>query len=170
MTTMPDRPLTEIDGQLGFIARQRAAVRGRLAGVSDEQARRQPLASTTLTLGGILKHLVAVERSWIRTDIERGPEDLRERDDEFTLRADETLQQYLDRWEVEAAHTDEVIRGRIDGAIDGGIELDREVPDPHGRPSNNVRWVLAHLIEEFARHAGHADLIREAIDGTRGGR
>lgn len=127
MTAMPDRPLTEIDALLGFIARQRGAVRGRLAGISDEQARRQPLASTTLTLGGILKHLVAVERSWIRTDIERGPEDPRERDEEFTLREDETLQQHLDRWEVEAAHTEEVIRG--------GVDLDREVPDFHGGPS-----------------------------------
>lgn len=161
MATMSDRPHTEIDGLLGFIARQRDAIRGRLAGITDAQARLQPLTSTPLTLGGLLKHVVAVERSWIRTDVEGGPEDPRERDDEFTLREDETVQQYLDRWEVESAHTDAAIRG--------GIDLEREVPDFHGGPSNNVRWVLAHLVEEFARHAGHVDLIRESIDGTRGG-
>lgn len=159
MTTAPDQPRTEIDGLLGFIAGQREAIRGQLTGITDVQARRQPLTSTSLTLGGLLKHVVAVERSWIRADIEGGQDDPRDPNDEFTLRADETVRQYLDRWEIEAAHTDAVIRG--------GIDLEQEVPDFHGGPATNVRWVLAHLIEEFARHAGHADLIREAIDQAR---
>ena len=46
-----------------------------------------------------------------------------------------------------------------------GIDLLQEVPNFRGGPSNNIRWVLLHLVEEMARHAGHADLLREAIDG-----
>ncbi|UIJ35009.1 DUF664 domain-containing protein [Allobranchiibius sp. GilTou73] len=106
-------------------------------------------------LGGLLKHVVATERSWIRTDVERGEEE--PRTDEFTLGADETVAQWLAAWELESAHTEEVVRS--------GIDLDQEVPDYQGGASNNVRWVLLHLVEEMARHAGHADLLREAIDG-----
>lgn len=153
-TPPPDRP-AEIDGLLGFLEWQRHGIRAALDGLTDEQARLTPIPSTSLSLGGLLKHVVLVEQSWIRADIERGEEAPRQ--DEFTLRADETVAGWLAAWEVEAAHTEVVIRG--------GIDLLQEVPDIDGGPANNVRWVLLHLIEEIGRHAGHADLIREAIDG-----
>lgn len=90
-------------------------------------------------------------------DVERGEEEPRQQD--FTLGPDETVQEWLAAFAVEAAHTDVIVRAGIDLALD--------VSDPRGGPSNNVRWVLLHLIEEIARHAGHADLLREAIDGRR---
>ncbi|NYJ73501.1 DinB family protein [Allobranchiibius huperziae] len=150
----PPRP-DEVDGLLGFLEWQRHGIRYALDGITDAQARLTPIPSTTLSLGGLLKHVVATERSWIRTDVERGEE--QPRTDEFTLGDDETVAQWLAAWEVEAAHTEGVVRS--------GIDLDQEVPDYQGGASNNVRWVLLHLVEEMARHAGHADLLREAIDG-----
>lgn len=154
--TAPPRP-DELDGLLGFLEWQRHGVRAALAGLTDAQARSRPVPSTTLSLGGILKHLVGVERSWVRTDVLRGPEEPSERSDDFTLREDETVREYLDKWADEAAHTEKVLRS--------GLDLHQSVPDPGGAPDNNVRWVMLHLIEETARHAGHADILREAIDG-----
>lgn len=154
----PPRP-DELGGLLGFLEWQRHGVRAALDGLSDAQARSTPVPSTTLSLGGILKHLVGVERSWIRTDVLGGPEEPSERSDDFTLREDQTVAEYLQRWDDEAAHTEQVLRA--------GLDLDQPVPDPGGAPDNNVRWVLLHLIEETARHAGHADIIREAIDGRK---
>lgn len=155
-TPPPARP-DEVDGLLGFLEWQRHGIRHAVDGITDEQARSTPILSTTLSLGGLLKHVVMVERSWIRADVERGDEEPRPQ--EFTLGPDETVQDWLDAWAVEAQHTEDVVRA--------GIDLGRDVPDPDGGPSNNVRWVLMHLIEEVARHAGHADLLREAIDGQR---
>lgn len=153
-TRSPSRP-DEVDGLLGFLEWQRHGIRYAVTGITEEQARLAPIPSTTLTLGGLLKHVVMVERSWIRTDVERGEEEPRQQ--EFTLGPDETVQEWLAAFAVEAEHTDVIVRA--------GMDLARDVPDPGGGPSNNVRWVLLHLIEEIARHAGHADLLREAIDG-----
>lgn len=113
----PPRP-DEVDGLLGFLEWQRHGIRYALDGITNTQARLTPIPSTTLSLGGLLKHVVATERSWIRTDVERGEEE--PRTDEFTLGADETVAQWLAAWEVEAAHTEEVVRS--------GIDLDQEVP------------------------------------------
>jgi uncharacterized damage-inducible protein DinB len=154
--TAPPTP-DEMSGLLGFLEMQRRGVRAALRGLTDDQARQTPIPSTTLTLGGLLKHLVAVELSWIRADILREPEDPRDREDEFTLQPDETVQQWLDAWVTEAENTEQTIRR---------LGLNHPVPGyPEGSPDWNVRWVLLHLIEETARHAGHADLLREAIDG-----
>ncbi|WP_029138025.1 DinB family protein [Nakamurella lactea] len=157
MTYLAPRQPDELSGLLGFLADQRIALQSALHGITDEQARLRPIPSSTLSLGGLVKHMVAVEKSWIRTDIERSPEDERIRDVEFTLLPGETVQQLLAAWAVEAAHTDEVLaRVALEQLVDSG---------PAGPPDFNVRWVMLHLIEETARHAGHADLIREAIDG-----
>ena len=84
--------------------------------------------------------------------------------DDFSLRADETLQEILDDNERCGIETDEILAGIAD--------LGRAVPVPKGVPwfpddveAWSVRWVLLHLIEETARHAGHADIVREHIDG-----
>jgi len=157
MTDTAPRTPDEISGLLGFLEMQRRGMRAALGGLTDDQARLTPIPSTTLSLGGLLKHLVAVELSWIRADILREPEEPRDRDDEFTLQPDETVQHWLDAWTAQAEHTEQTIRR---------LGLDHRVPGyPEGSPDWNVRWVLLHLIEETARHAGHADLVREAIDG-----
>ncbi len=162
---MPTRaPLTpdELSGLLGFLDTQRRGIRAALHGLTDEQARLTPIPSTTLSLGGLLKHLVEVEVSWVHADILREPEEPQTPEDRaasFTMMPNETVQHWLAAWVSQAEHTEETIRR---------VGLEQSVPGyPAGNPDRNVRWVLLHLIEETARHAGHADLLREAIDGKK---
>jgi uncharacterized damage-inducible protein DinB len=175
MTSMPMnvRAVTsERDGLLAFLEQQRQAVRNSCFGLSEEQARRQP-TSSNLSLGGLIKHLAYGERTWL-AHIERPEPDengdmgaaMAEYFATFQLSDRETLGGVLSEYADVSAETDRVV---------GGIEdLDRRVelipapwlPDPEGC---TVRWVLLHLVEETARHAGHADILREALDGGMSG-
>jgi uncharacterized damage-inducible protein DinB len=163
-------PVTgERDGLLAYLAQQRYALRISAFGLTDEQARATPSASA-LSVGGLIKHLTASERSWLDLVLQRH-RDVPLEDavagylDDFRLGEDETLAGVLKRYEEGAAKTDEAIAGIAD--------LGQPVPIPKGTPwypdddgVYSVRWVLLHLIEETARHAGHADIVRESIDGA----
>jgi len=151
---------------LGYLAQQRNGLRYAAYGLTDEQARLAPTASR-LGIGGLLKHVTIGERAWMdtvrgqrRTDAEA----VAEYQAAFTMRADETLSELLERNAEVAAETE---------ALVASLPLDHPVPVPRGVPwfpddveHWSLRWVLLHLIEELARHAGHADLIRETIDGA----
>lgn len=152
-------------GLLAFLEQQRLVLRLSAYGLTDDQARATPTVSR-LTVGGLLKHAAAVERRWMETVLQReragGPEEYAAA---FTLRRDETLAGALDDYASAAAKTDAVIAAIPD--------LGRAVPVPRDAPwfpddvdAWSVRWVLLHLIQETARHAGHADIIRESIDGA----
>ena len=153
---------------LTYITQQREGVRNAAFGLTDDQARLTPLASA-LSIGGLVKHLAEMERGWI--DLighgHRGSREDRESAylDNFHLAADETLADVLARYAEVAEETEAVIAAVTD--------LDQAVPVPKGVPwfppdveAWSVRWVLLHLIEETAKHAGHADIIRESIDGA----
>jgi uncharacterized damage-inducible protein DinB len=161
-------PVTdEREGLLAYLAQQRDAVRLAAYGLTDEQARETPTAST-LSIGGLLKHVATTERGWLETIQGR-----HRRFDEaaaaryeanFRLGPDETLAEVLDLYDRVAVDTERIVAEIPD--------LGRPVPVPDA-PWNppdveawSVRWVLLHLIEETARHAGHADLVREALDGA----
>jgi uncharacterized damage-inducible protein DinB len=166
MNTPPVK--SERDGLLAFLDHQRQAVRNACFGVSEEQARHTPTPSS-LSLGGLVKHLAWGERVWLAR-IEQRPvaaddhpdSAMAEYLDTFRLGEDETLADVLTDYLAAAAETDRGV-----SAVD---DLNRAVPlpaapwlpDPDGC---TVRWVLLHLIEETARHAGHADILREALDG-----
>jgi uncharacterized damage-inducible protein DinB len=161
------RPVTgELDGLLAFLDHQREAVRNACFGLTEEQARVTPTASS-LSLGGLVKHLAWAERTWMARARERPvPADadpaaaMTEYMGTFQLEGDETLAGALAEYEAVAADTDRTARDLKD--------LDRKVPLPPSpwTPDDcTVRWILLHLIEETARHAGHADLLREALDG-----
>jgi uncharacterized damage-inducible protein DinB len=151
---------------LAYIAQQRDGVRYAAYGLTDEQARQAPTASA-LTVGGLLKHVISMEEGWIDLVVKRtreggGRDDYEEH---FRMGPDETLAGLLARYDEVARETEAVIRG-----ID---DLGQDVPVPKGVPwfpddidAWSVRWVLLHLIEEVARHAGHADIVREAVDGA----
>ena len=135
-------------------------------GLTDEQARLTPSASE-LSIGGLIKHVAAVEEHWIDVVLKRqAPFDPSgDWSANFGLIADETLAGALDRYTRTASATNDVIAGIAD--------LGQPVPVPHDRPwfpadleAWSVRWVLLHLITETARHAGHADIVRESIDGA----
>jgi uncharacterized damage-inducible protein DinB len=157
--------VAERDLLLAYLAQQRDGVRFAAHGLTDEQARATPTVST-LSLGGLIKHVASTERTWI--DLVRQRDNKTDDDDylaNFRLAPEETLADALRRYDEVAAQTAEVI-----GGID---DLDRPVPVPKGVPwfpddveAWSVRWVLLHLVEETARHAGHADIIRESIDGA----
>ena len=162
------RPVAdERDGLLAFLAQQRDALRFAVEGLTEEQARSTPSASA-LNLAGLIKHVARTERGWIiEIMLQREAPDLANRDwaTDFRLVEGETLAGALDYYAEVARETEARVR-EID-------DLGRPVPVPKGVPwfpsdveAWSVRWVLLHLIEETARHAGHADIIRESIDGT----
>jgi uncharacterized damage-inducible protein DinB len=158
----------EREALTGYLDQQRYAVRITAYGLDDEQARATPTPSS-LSVGGIVKHLTAVERSWMDTVMQR-PKSFNSADeyqDNFRVGPDDTLESLLDDYEKAAQETHEI--------IDAIPDLGRAVPVPKDVPwfpkdfdAWSVRWVLLHLIEETARHAGHSDIVREAIDGATG--
>lgn len=159
----------ERDGLLRYLAHQRDLARTTAFGLTDEQARLAPSASA-LSVGGVIKHLASTETNWIDLVV-KGDDDVdievaaARYGEEFQLREEETLASVLHRYGEVAARTEHVIAGVAD--------LDQPVPVPKGVPwypddvnAWSVRWVLLHLIEETARHVGHADIIRESVDGA----
>jgi uncharacterized damage-inducible protein DinB len=150
-------PPTELAGLKLFLEEQRAALLRKLDGLSEEQATSHPTASdfSILTL---VKHVAYVERRWFQLEIARRdvpglwpPPD----DSELRLEAGDTVESIRALYEEVIAENRQILEEVDDLDSLSGINLNR-------------RWVLLHLIEELARHAGHADLIREAIDGSKG--
>lgn len=152
---------TTLDAFLDFY---REAVMAKVRGVSEEDARRRLVPSAT-TLGGLMKHLCRVEVSWFQHRLAQLPaEDLpalrwiEEPDGDFRLGPDDTVDSLIARYEEQCA---------ISRQIAAEHDLDDVVPHPYlGEVS--MRWIYVHMIEETARHAGHADILREQIDGTTG--
>jgi uncharacterized damage-inducible protein DinB len=154
----------EREGLLAFLSQQRDAFRNAAFGLTDEEANAARSASA-LTIAGLVKHVTAVERSWMDTMLQRRNPSTDEYESNFVLGLGETLASVLDDYAAAAAETEAIVAG-----ID---DLGRAVPVPPGVPwfpddveAWSVRWVLLHLIEETARHAGHADIVRESIDGA----
>jgi Protein of unknown function (DUF664) len=138
---------------LSWLRYLRGAVLRKLDGVGDEDARWSP-DGRLLPLLGIVRHLTNVEWRWIDGGF-LGAEVSRA-DDEL-LGVDElTVASTVDAYRVRAELTERAVR-----------TLPLDTPHPYG-PDVNLRWVLLHLINETARHAGHADAVRELLDGTTG--
>jgi uncharacterized damage-inducible protein DinB len=166
MPTVVTKEKDERDALLSYVEAQRAAVRRAVGGLSREQLTARPTVSE-LTLGGLVKHLAEVESNWTRV-ILAGRESLRPRDasnwaDSFRLADGEEIGDVLTFWDEVSAETAEVI-----GALPD-LEVTVPLPDRPWFPKGaerSARWILLHLIEEIARHAGHADFLREATDGA----
>ena len=163
---VPDVP-DERTGLLAFLAQQRQALRLAAYGLTDEEARKVTTGSS-LSVGGLIKHVTSAERNWIDKVLDcdtSDPTDYSAYIAGFQMGPDESLSDLLRRYEEEGARTD--------AAIASVVDLGRSVSLPKGVPwfpeSASVRWVLLHLIEETARHAGHADVIRESLDGATAG-
>lgn len=133
---------------VGFLDYLRASVVAKAEGVPEPQVRTRGVPSGTNLLG-LVKHLTHVERHWllgVRTANWGAT---------FRPAAKETAGEILDAYRETTARANEVI-ARAD------------LTKPIGGPGASLRWTLTHLIEETARHAGHADILRELIDGNRG--
>jgi uncharacterized damage-inducible protein DinB len=157
----------ERDGLLSFIEHQREAVRNATYGLREDQARLQPTPSA-LSLGGLVKHLAQAERDW-SNHIAGAPPRAGTFEDYmagFALSEDETLADALNEYEEASTHTGFVVQSVDDLGRHVPLPQAPWFPDPEGC---TVRWILLHLLEETARHAGHADIIREAVDGALSG-
>jgi uncharacterized damage-inducible protein DinB len=154
----------EREALLAYLDHQRTVIRIAAYGLTDAQARQAPTVSP-LTIGGLLKHVAAVEHHWMQLVTGTGGGGSQENyEDNFRLADNETLDDVLERYGQIAKDTEATI---------ADLDLDHPVPVPKGVPwfpddidAWSVRWVLLHLIQETARHAGHADIVREAIDGA----
>ena len=148
---------------LAFLAWQRGTLERKCSGLSDDQMRQAAAPPSNLTLLGLLRHMADVERGWFRRTL--AGEDIGERyssdddlDGDFDNVATADVQAAFAGWREECALADEIMDRRALEAT-GKQRTGREV---------SMRWILNHMIEEYSRHNGHADLIRQAIDGATG--
>ena len=150
----------ERSGLLAFLAAQRDGLRNAVKGLEEFQARRISSAST-MSLATLLFHVNRVERRWTELAIAGRPlPDLWPVTDpaaDFRLDTDVRLRDLLDDYARTAGETHRIVTGVLD--------LSQACADEESSHLS-VRWVMLHLIEETARHAGHADIIRESIDGA----
>ena len=155
------------------LAKARHFLRFTTRDITDEQARQRTTVSE-LTLGGLIKHVTAVERNW-QQFIVHGPsiapdftnfseEDYANWKNGFRLLDSETLAAALAEYEEVAKHTDELVATLPD--LDASHPLP---PAPWNPPGErwSARRTLLHIIAETAQHAGHADIIRESLDGAK---
>jgi uncharacterized damage-inducible protein DinB len=164
---------TERSDLLAMLAQHRRFLRHTTRDLTDEQARARTTVSE-LTLGGLIKHVTDVERSWAQFIVE-GPSalgdasamteaDWAKRADEFRLLDDETLAGVLDAYEATAAATTELVAALPD------LDATQPLPTaPWFPPSErwSARRALLHIMAETAQHSGHADIIRESLDGQK---
>jgi hypothetical protein len=149
---------------LAYLAQQRDAIRNAAFGLTDDQARVAPTAGA-LTIGGLVKHAADMERTWT-TLVAHRPSDgsAASYEENFRLSDGETLADALAALEAAGAETERVI---LSVELDDSVAVPKDVPwFPDDVNAWSVRWVALHLIEELARHAGHADIVRESIDGA----
>ncbi|WP_324277344.1 DinB family protein [Blastococcus brunescens] len=159
-------PLTgdERETLRGYLDWHRATLVLTCAGLSDEELRRRSRPPSTLSLLGLVRHMAEVERSWFRRVI--AGEDVPlvwSADGDFQAAFDADgadRAQAFDAWEEEMAHA-----RRIEQAAPS---LDVTGVDRRDGTAYSLRLVMLHLIQEYARHNGHADLLREGIDGVVG--
>jgi hypothetical protein len=169
----PEPPLAadEAETLVGFLEYQRATFAWKCRGL-DATGLNTSVGVSTMTLGGMLKHLALVEDSkfsqwlhgrepdalWAGVDWDADP------DWEWHSAVDNTPDELLAIWQ------ESVVRARAglaEALAGGGLAGLAKRPWPDGR-APSLRWILCHMIEEYARHNGHADLIRESVDGETG--
>lgn len=159
--------IDERDSLLSFLAHQRDALRLAARGLSDDQASAKSTVSA-LNVAGLVKHSARVERNWIVRIMAQRPTpdlDIQDWSAEFRLGEGETLAGWLAEYERVAAETEAIVRDLP--SLDMAVPVPRGVPwFPQDVEAWSARYVLQHVIVETARHAGHADIIRESIDGA----
>jgi uncharacterized damage-inducible protein DinB len=166
------------------VADERSALREYLAyhqsaffavayGLTDEQARSSPTVSE-LSIGGLIKHVTAMQQTWmsrVAAAPDAPPKDPRPFDEvakdfaeQHVMRPDETLDGLLEKFNTESAKTLSLAET---ADLDAKVPVPQDIPwFPKGVKDWSVRWVILHVINELTRHSGHADIIRESIDGA----
>lgn len=164
MPGMPPSVDTEREALVAFMTQQRDGLKNAAFGLTEEQLRLQPTASS-LSVGGLLKHAAGTERTWTQTMLGQAPQgDESAYADTFSLTADETYASLIADLDQVAAETTAAINGLADLGVK--VQLPKAPWFPEDPEGFSARWIAFHIIEELARHAGHADIIREHIDGA----
>lgn len=156
-----------------FLAYHQSAYFAVSYGLTDEQARSAPSASA-LSIGGLIKHVTGMQRTWMTrvaaapdappTDPRSFEERSAQYANEFTMLPGETLGGLLEAFTAQNAET---LRLADTADLAAAVPVPRDAPwFPSDLEAWSVRWVFLHVINELARHAGHADIVRESIDGA----
>ena len=161
----PDRVATERMALEQWVDYHRTTLLTKCSGLTAQQLERRAIPPSRLSLLGLVRHMTEVERWWFR--MHAGGEELT-----FPYDPDGVGRDFEDLEEADAeadieAFWNEVAAAR---AAVAGKSLDLVVPSRGDHPdrTRDLRWIFLHMIEEYARHNGHADLLREAIDGSTG--
>jgi uncharacterized damage-inducible protein DinB len=168
--TDPPQSGSELAILRGFLDFHRRTLLRKTDGLDADQLRRT-LGPSAMTLGGMLKHLAYVEHLWFVLVLQDDPAHepwasvdwAADRDWEWTSAASDTPDQLRALLAESVARSEAIVDALGDDLDRLSVRTDRHTGEPF-----SVRWVLVHLIEEYARHNGHADLLRESIDGATG--
>jgi uncharacterized damage-inducible protein DinB len=159
----PSFVLNERDMLEGWLEFHRVTLLLKCEGLNDAQRKARPVATSILSLHGLLRHMAEVERGWFRRSLlsdtdtpYRWPDDLNDDSDIFPL-DEANWNDDLAAWYEECDASREAARGK---------SLD--FTGLRGGDPVSLRWIYSHMIEEYARHNGHADIIREMVDGNVG--
>lgn len=173
MVTTPDgRPLpplhaderTMLEAWLDF---HRATLARKCAGLTDEQLRQASVPPSTMTLLGLVQHMTLVERNWFQRVFAGQDAPLEEeREFGFALEPGRGIDAVLAAWQAQIARGREAVANA--SLDDSGRFTRQDDVEYYGTSKVSLRWILVHLVEEYARHNGHADLLRERIDGATG--
>lgn len=170
---MPPQEGGEFATLAGFLEYQRATLEWKCRGLSDVQLR-VGLPTSSITLGGLLKHMAYIEDYWCSEVVgrEQTPEPWASADTEtdpdweWSSAAEDSGDELRALWSERVNRSRAIVKARI--GRDEAVSLGETYPAWGGQGQVSLRWVLAHMVEEYARHNGHADLIRESIDGETG--
>jgi uncharacterized damage-inducible protein DinB len=156
LKTGPERAMLQ-----SWLDWHRQTLVSKCAGLTAEQLKTASVPPSNLTLLGLLRHMTEVERSWFRDRVAHETVDPAY----FTeQQPDGDLENVADA-DAETDHTRFLAEIELADAAVAGLPLDHEF---HHRMTRTLRWAYLHMIEEYARHNGHADLIRERVDGATG--
>ncbi|WP_416972831.1 DinB family protein [Streptomyces sp. 4F14] len=164
--TEPAQNASERDMLEGWLEYHRDTLAWKCEGLSDEQLRTAAVPPSELSLMGLVRHMAEVERGWFR-DVLVGEESApiyfsdADPDGEFHLTEADTWKEAYETWQGEIAAARRCAEGV--GLDTLSVRKGRTTKEPF-----TLRWIYTHMIEEYARHNGHADLLRERIDGATG--
>ena len=166
----PDPPLAadEVQTLLGFLDYQRATFAWKCSQLDDAQLKKA-LHPTDMTLAGLLKHLARVEDGWFAEVVAEEGEGARWAStpwaEEWQSALDDSPTDLRQLWAQSVEASRAVVAAQLAA---GPAALEATHPAWGGQDRVSLRWVLVHMIEEYARHNGHADLLRQAVDGAVG--
>jgi uncharacterized damage-inducible protein DinB len=150
----------------GFLDYYRATLAIKCHGLTPQQLATRSTPPSTLSLLGLVRHMAEVERGWFRgfaleqTSPRYYSDEDRDGDFDNAHGDEATVRDAFDFWQAEIERAREVV---------AAADLNQSYYRPkHGGETISLRWIVVHMIEEYARHCGHADLLREAIDGVTG--